>query len=354
MTGAANVPEIVSVTDRGRVVSQIHVGDGVSGHVPDLVDRPDRRIGVLTQPSTKELAASCVTALRDAGHTAASFELPDREDAKTLDVVGAVALFLNELGMTRDDMVVGIGGGAATDLAGFVAAVYLRGVECMLVPTTLLGAVDAAIGGKTAVNIGGKNLVGSFNHPSHVLVDTKVLAALPEEILREGAAEAVKAGFIADPELVDIYERDGLGADLETVVRRAIAVKARVVSSDFTERGDRAILNYGHTVGHAVETVGGIPHGHAVAIGMVAAAAASEQVTGFADRDRHDAVIAGLGLPVRSPVADAGALRPLIDLDKKRDARGLRMVLLEGIGRTTVRHVDSTTVAAALSAVGAD
>lgn len=353
MSGNDNLPEIVSVTDEGRVVSEIRIGSGVSGDLPTVLDGPRRKIAVLFQPSTKQLAASCVSALNDVGHLPASFELPDREDAKTLDVVGRVALFLNDLGMTRDDMVVGVGGGAATDLAGFVAAVYLRGIECVLIPTTLLGAVDAAIGGKTAVNVGGKNLVGSFQHPSHVLVDTAVLGDLPEEILREGAAEAVKAGFIADPVLVDLYERDGLGADLPTVLRRAIGVKAKVVSSDFTEQGDRAMLNYGHTVGHAVEVVGGMPHGHAVAVGMVAAAAASEALTGFADRARHDAVIAGLGLPVRSPVVDAGLLRPLIDLDKKRDARGLRMVLLEEIGRTSVRHVDSATVSAALSAVGA-
>ena len=349
-------PDIVTVTDGGRRVSEIRIGPGVVDRLPEVVagaGSERRTIGVVAQPTTGGLADATVTALADAGHVVALFELPDRERAKTLDVVGQVALFLNDLGMTRGDVVIGMGGGAATDLAGFVASVYLRGVECILVPTTLLGAVDAAIGGKTAVNVGGKNLVGTFAHPSHVLVDTDVLADLPEEILREGAAEAVKAGFIADPSLVDLYERDGLGADLTTVLRRAIGVKAAVVSSDFTELGDRAMLNYGHTVGHAVEMVAGLPHGHAVAVGMVAAGAVSERLLGFPDRERHDAVIAGLGLPTRSPVADATALRPLIDLDKKRDAHGLRMVLLEEIGRTTVRHVDSATVTAALAAVGA-
>jgi 3-dehydroquinate synthetase len=346
-------PDVVTVTEAGLRVSEIRIGPGTIAGLPAAVGAIRRTVGVLAQPTTRSLAEGLVAALSDAGHVADLFEVPDRERAKTLAVAGEAALFLNDLGMTRGDLVVGVGGGAATDLAGFVAAVYLRGVECILVPTTLLGAVDAAIGGKTAVNVGGKNLVGTFTHPSHVLVDTEVLAQLPEEILREGAAEAVKAGFIADPGLVDLYERDGLDADLATVVRRAIAVKAEVVSSDFTERGDRAMLNYGHTIGHAVEVVGGLPHGHAVAVGMVAAGAVSERLLGFRDRERHDAVIAGLGLPVRSPVTDATLLRPLVDLDKKRDAHGLRMVLLQEIGRTTVRHVDSATVTAALAAVGA-
>lgn len=341
------------MTEHGRSVSSIHIGPGLADDLAPYVNSEQRTVGLIAQPSTEHLAASAATSLRDAGHKAEVFAVPDREDAKTLDVVESVALFLNDLGLTRRDLVVGIGGGAATDLAGFAAAVYLRGVECVLVPTTLLGAVDAAIGGKTAVNVGGKNLVGAFHHPSHVVVDTAILQRLPVEILREGAAETVKAGFIADPGLVDLYERDGLDADLTTVVTRAIAVKAAVVSSDFTEQGERAVLNYGHTIGHAIESASGVPHGHAVAIGMVAAAAASEAVTGFADRARHDAVIERLGLPTRSPVSDAAALRGYVDLDKKRDADGLRMVLLESIGETTVRHVDTATVTAAMAAVGA-
>lgn len=309
-------------------------------------------MAVISQPTTASLATRLAERFRDSGHQSEVVAIPDREAAKTLTVVGDVAGELNRLGLTRHDLVVGVGGGAATDLAGFVAAVYLRGVDCVLVPTTLLAAVDAAIGGKTAVNVGGKNLVGAFRHPRVVMIDTDIIGGLPVDLLREGAAEALKTGFIADPALVDLYEKSGLDADVTEVVRRAVAVKARVVSADFAEHGERAILNYGHTIGHAIEAALGWPHGHAVATGMIAAAAASERAVGFADRERHDAVIAHLGLPTTVPGGDADMLWRYVALDKKRDGTGVRMVLLTGFGSPTVTHVDDATVGAAMTAVG--
>ena len=346
--------ETIIVTDNGVAVSNIEIGPGLINRLAELLPDAEgrRRVGVLSQPSIRGLAANARAGLLERGYETEMIELPDREAAKTLEVLGHVAGRLNQFGMTRHDLVIGIGGGAATDLAGFVAAVYLRGVECVLVPTTLLAAVDAVIGGKTAVNVGGKNLVGAFHHPSTVIVDLDVLSALPEPILREGSAEVVKAGFIADPGLVHLYETHGLDADLGEVVRRAIAVKARVVSADFTERGRRTTLNYGHTIGHAIEIESGWPHGHSVAVGMVAAATVSESLSGFTERGRHDAVIERLGLPTRVAGLDGDELARLIALDKKRDADGLRMVLLTEIGATTVAHVDPATVTAALAAVG--
>jgi len=307
---------------------------------------------VIASPAVGSIADRVVAGLSGGGRVVERVVVPDGESAKTLDAVGATVQALNDLAMTREGLIVAVGGGATTDLAGFVAATYLRGVAVHYVATTLVGAVDAAIGGKTGVNVGGKNLVGVFRHPGRVVVDIGVLEGLPTRLRRQGAAEALKAGFIADPGLVEMFEREGLDADLESVVRRALAVKAAVVGRDFTESGERAVLNYGHTVGHAVEVAAGISHGEAVAVGMVAAGKAASLLTGFADRSRHDAVIARLGLPVVAPPVDGSRIEALMALDKKRDLSGQRMVLLEEIGRPQVTTVDTATVRAALEAVG--
>jgi len=249
--------------------------------------------------------------------------------------------------------VVGVGGGALTDLAGFVAATYLRGVSAAYLPTTLLGSVDAAIGGKTGVNVGGKNLAGVFKHPARVIIDLNILEQLPVALLREGAAEAVKAGFISDPVIVDEYESRGVAASLDTVVPAAIAVKVGAVSEDFREQGRRAILNYGHTIGHAIEVAGSISHGDAVAIGMVAAGRISEIMLGFPQAERQRRIIAGIGLPVVAPPVDGAEVAMLMGRDKKRDAGGIRMVLLEDFGKPLVQHVDADLIEEGLAAIGA-
>ena len=345
--------ERIRITRGDETVSEVLIGDGIASAEFVMPARPERhRVAILTQPGPHEIAAAIEEGLRSTGIDVATRTLPDRENAKSLAVAEDTYLWLNSMGFTRHDSVVAVGGGAATDLGGFVGATYLRGIETVLVPTTLLGAVDAAIGGKTAVNVGGKNLAGVFSHPARVTIDTAILAALPEELLIEGTAEAVKAGFIADPDLVALYQAEGLAAPLGEVVRRAVRVKADVVSVDFTEQGRRAILNYGHTVGHAIEYTTGIPHGHAVAIGMVAAGAVAEQLTGFQSAAAQKELLARLGLPTRAPAADLAAVETALLLDKKRDASGVRMVLLEDFGKPTVMTVDMTTVRAALSAVG--
>ena len=278
--------------------------------------------------------------------------LPDREEAKTIEVAESSYRWLNDLGMTRGDLIVGIGGGSLTDVAGFVAGTYLRGVDAVLVPTTLLGAVDAAIGGKAALNLDGKNLIGVFKHPARVIVDLEILEALPAELLRQGHAEALKAGFIADAALVELYERGDAAAPIDEIVRRAIVVKAKVVSDDFRETGRRAILNFGHTVGHAVETLSDLSHGEAVAVGMVAAAAASREVVGFEGAGRISAIVESLGLPIRAPALDGHEVRAAMQLDKKRDENGLRMVLLEDFGRPVLKAVSAATVTIALESIG--
>jgi 3-dehydroquinate synthase len=335
-------------------VTTVLVGRGLLGPSEVLGERPGRgRVAVLSQPGVPaRLARALVRAMRSSGLNAAGRVLPDGEAAKTMAVAEATYGWLTGLGLTRDDTIVAIGGGALTDTAGFVAATFLRGVESIYVPTTLVGAVDAAIGGKTALNLEAKNVVGVFHHPARVLVDVEVLEALPEALRREGNAEALKAGLVGDPELVGIFEREGAGADLARVVRRAVAVKAAIVSRDPADRGERAWLNYGHTIGHALEVAGALRHGEAVAVGMVAAGRASRLLAGFAEEDRQREVIAGLGLPVVAPGADRRAVQRLLAFDKKRDAGGLRMVLLEAVGRPRLRPAGAATVRAALAAVG--
>jgi len=333
--------------------TEVIVGRGVLDASTVLGDREGRRIAaVFTQPSVATGARRLAAEIDGAGLQTGVRVLPDGEEAKTLAEAEACYRWLGDLGVTRGDTVVAMGGGALTDAAGFVAATYLRGLESIYVPTTLLGAVDASLGGKTAVNLEAKNLVGVFHHPARVVVDADLLDALPVALKREGAAEAVKVGCIGDPGLLDLFEQDGVEADLEAVVHRALAVKAGVVERDPLERGERAHLNYGHTVGHAVEVVCGLRHGVAVAVGMVAAGRASARVLGFTGEERQRDLIGHLGLPVAAPGADAGAVRELVGRDKKRDATGLRMVLLEAFGAPRVEHVGSATVEAALEAIG--
>ncbi len=328
---------------------EILVGRGLVQADKLLVGSPSN-VAFLTQPSVASIANEIAGS---AGYSSDHvLVMPDGEEAKDLATVQSVYQWLNSLGFTRDDLVVGIGGGALTDLAGFAAATYLRGVEVVYLPTTLLGAVDASIGGKTGVNVGGKNLAGVFRHPARIVVDLGLLESLPDSLKREGAAETVKAGFIADPVILAEYEENGIDAAIDVVVPAAIAVKVDTVIADFREQGVRAILNYGHTIGHAIEVEAHISHGDAVAIGMVAAGRVSELMVGFAHADRQREIIAGIGLPVVSPEVDLGRIKTLMNRDKKRDSQGMRMVLLEDFGRPVVKHVDQSLIDAGLEAVG--
>lgn len=330
--------------------SEIVIDRGlVSGDV--LPSRSSRDlVAVFTQPGAAHIAE-----LVAAGVTAISVRLmvlPDRDTAKTLAVAATAYEWLAEMGMSRHGTIVGVGGGSVTDLAGFVAATYLRGIEAVYVPTTLLGAVDAAIGGKTGVNLGGKNLVGAFHHPIRVVIDLDILDRLPEELKREGMAEALKAGLIGDRELFAHLESAGMEADLNVVVSRAISVKAAVVGEDFREAGIRETLNYGHTIGHAVEIAAGVPHGHAVAMGMVAAGRIAEDMTGFSEADRQRQAIVKLGLPVHAEGVSRRRVLDVLAQDKKRDASGARMVLLRSIGDPVVLAVSGPMIDRGLSSIG--
>ncbi len=346
----------IVITEGSEHVSEVVIGQGTiddfADHLPSRSDR--QRVAIVAQPTVRGFADRIRTSLEAQGLTATILPIPDGEQAKTLTTIEDLALRLNDLGFTRRDTVVGVGGGAATDVAGFVAAIYLRGVECVVAPTTLLGAVDAAVGGKTGVNAGGKNLIGAFRHPARVVVDVDVVRTISPELLRQGTAEAVKAGFVGDRELVELYHRYGIDVPLEEVIERAIRVKADIVSQDFREGGVRAYLNYGHTVGHAVEVAAGLSHGEAVAIGMVAAGVVGEHTVGFERRKEQDELIATLGLPVRSPSVDRVEIDRLMALDKKRDDGGVRFVVLEDFGAPRVVRPDAATVRASLNAIGID
>lgn len=277
-------------------------------------------------------------------------EVPDAEDGKTVEVAAQCWDGLAEAGFTRSDVVIGVGGGAVTDLAGFVAAGWLRGVAVIQLPTSLLGMVDAAVGGKTGVNIAaGKNLVGAFHPPRAVLCDLSTLGTLPQADRIAGFAEIIKCGFIADPGILDLVEADPAAAVepgsavLAELVERAVAVKASVVSGDLRESGRRVVLNYGHTLGHAIEKIERYRrrHGEAVAIGMVYAAVLS-RITGRADLvERTRSILARVGLPVSYPSGRLDDLLAAMRLDKKNTGQTQRFVLLDGIGKPTL--VDDVT-----------
>jgi 3-dehydroquinate synthase len=326
---------------------EVIVGTGVLGSLPDLVGKRAETVAVIHPAGLGAIARPACRALADAGYTVVATEVPDGEAAKDVSVLARLWSWLAASGMTRSDCVVGIGGGAATDLAGFAAATWLRGVPVVLVPTTLLGMVDAAVGGKTAIDIPeGKNLVGAFHPPAGVLADVATLETLPRADYVAGLAEVIKAGFIADGEILRLVTADPAGAaephgpHTRELVERAIRMKARVVSADLRESGLREILNYGHTLGHAIEKLERYQfrHGDAVSIGMLFAAELA-RLTGHltaADVTLHREVLTSVGLPVSYSRSAWPALRETMSLDKKARGARLRMVILDGVGNPVI------------------
>jgi len=290
-------------------------------------------------------------------------QVPDAEEAKTAQVAASCWQVLGRSGFTRSDTVVGLGGGATTDLAGFVAASWLRGVAVVQVPTTLLGMVDAAVGGKTGINTAeGKNLVGAFHPPAGVVCDLATLATLPQADLVAGLAEVVKCGFIADPVILDLVADAGATDPSSPVLRelvgRAVQVKADVVGQDLRESYLREILNYGHTFGHAIEQVESYRwrHGEAVSVGMVYVAELA-RLAGLVDDalvDRHRQLLTSLGLP--TTYRDDRWDQLLVAMRRDKKARGslLRFVVLEALARPVrLEGPDPALLAAAYAKVTA-
>jgi 3-dehydroquinate synthase len=323
---------------------EVVIGNGAVSELPSLVGTGARTVVVIHPAGLGEVARPAITALQQAGYVVHAEQIPDGEAAKDVAVAAGLWSRLAARKVSRSDAIVGLGGGAATDLAGFTAASWLRGVRLVLVPTTLLAIVDAAVGGKTAINIPeGKNLVGAFYPPAGVVADLDVLASLPRDEYVSGLAEVIKAGFIADPVILDLIEagperaaRPG-GPHERELIERAVRVKAEVVSADLREAGLREILNYGHTLGHAIERAEGyrIRHGAAVAIGMVYAAAVGQQAgrLDLATAQRHRKVLAASGLPTSYKPGAWRQLREAMAVDKKTRAARLRLVVLDGLAR---------------------
>ncbi|MFJ9323067.1 3-dehydroquinate synthase [Streptomyces globisporus] len=326
---------------------EVLVGHQLLGELPQLIGDRAKRVAVLHPEALAETGEAVREDLASQGYEAIAIQLPNAEEAKTVEVAAYCWKALGQTGFTRTDVIVGIGGGATTDVAGFVAASWLRGVRWIAVPTTVLGMVDAAVGGKTGINTAeGKNLVGAFHPPAGVLCDLAALESLPVHDYVSGMAEIIKAGFIADPVILDLVEADPEGARTPSgphtaeLIERSIRVKAEVVSSDLKESGLREILNYGHTLGHAIEKNERYKwrHGAAVSIGMVFAAELGRLAGRLDDAtaDRHRTILESVGLPLTYRGDQWPKLLENMKVDKKSRGDLLRFIVLDGIGKPTV------------------
>ena len=340
------------------------IGRGLLGDLVEAVRATGAGRAAVIHPPTLAATAEVIRdAVRDSGVDAQLLQVPDAEDAKNLTVLGFCWNVFGQIGLDRRDVVIGLGGGSVTDLAGFAAATWMRGVKVVQVPTTLLGMVDAAVGGKTGINTdAGKNMVGSFYEPTAVIADLATLDSLPPNELVAGMAEVVKCGFIADPEILTIVEADQQAAldpsdaRLAELVRRAVTVKAEVVAADLRESSLREILNYGHTLAHAIEKRERYRwrHGAAVSVGLVFAAELARAAGRLDDdtADRHLTVLHGLGLPTTYDPDALGELVTIMGSDKKTRSGTLRFVVLDALARPgRLVGPDPALLAAAYSVV---
>jgi len=342
------------VVELGERSYPVLVGYGARRGLAAVVPHGAHKAAVVSQAG--------VGVVVESGVDQATFLVGDGEAAKSMSTVEDLCRGFSRFGLTRADLVVGVGGGVVTDVAGFAAAVYHRGVAVAHVPTTLLGQVDAAIGGKTGVNLPeGKNLVGAFWQPVAVICDTEVLASLPPREYRSGLGEMAKYAFLGVAGLPQL--------DLDDAVARCVECKARFVAGDECEtadmnaaegdgmpKGGRALLNYGHTLGHALETVGhyDLRHGEAVAIGLAFAARLARCLGRVPDEvvAAHDAVLAAYDLPSRLPPgAEPAELVLVMGRDKKATDGGLTFVLDGPDGLEVVRHVPEEAVLTTLAEI---
>ena len=355
----------------------IVIGEGALGQLGAQVAaqglKPGTKVLVVTNPVVNaHYGAAALASLREAGFVSQLLVIEAGEEQKTPATVALIHNAAFEQKLERGSLIVALGGGVVGDMAGFAAASWLRGIAVVQVPTTLLAMVDASIGGKTGVNHpGGKNLIGAFHQPKLVLIDPLTLATLPEREFRAGMAEVIKYGVIGDGGLFSDLEaaalsnpagglasRGALGpALLQQILERSAQAKAQVVAADEREGGLRAILNYGHTLGHVVEALCGYGtylHGEAVGIGMVAAGELALAMGLWSDQDqaRQRAVIGAAGLPMAWPDLDPQAVLQCLQGDKKVRDGQVRFVLPTGIGSVEIRNdVSASTVVAALQRI---
>lgn len=342
----------MSELSRIRVSTQdaydVIVGRGLLETVPDFLAGA-KKVLIIHPVGLSVSAEALRDFLADKGFDAVLAGIPDGEDSKRIEVAAFCWGILGKSEFSRTDMIIGFGGGTVTDLAGFVAATWLRGVGVIQIPTTLLAMVDAAIGGKTGVNTSeGKNLVGVFHSPKAVVVDLDTLESLPRNELLAGFAEVVKCGFISDPSILEAIEAgvseatDVSSPTFADLINKAIKVKATVVAEDFKEQGLREILNYGHTLGHAIELAERYKwrHGAAISIGMVFVAELAH-INGrlsSADVQRHRDILTSLGLPTSYPGEKWQQVLSNMRIDKKSRGGSLRFVVLDQIGKPSIMH----------------
>ncbi|MFD5655766.1 3-dehydroquinate synthase [Streptomyces sp. NPDC127039] len=343
---------------------EVLVGRQLLGELGSLIGAKAKRVAVIHPEALAETGDALRADLAGQGYEAIAIQVPNAEEAKTAEVAAYCWKALGQSGFTRTDVIVGVGGGASTDLAGFVAATWLRGVRWIAVPTTVLAMVDAAVGGKTGINTAeGKNLVGSFHPPAGVLCDLAALDSLPVNDYVSGLAEVIKAGFIADPSILDLIESDPqaartpAGPHTAELIVRSIKVKAEVVSSDLKEAGLREILNYGHTLGHAIEKNERYKwrHGAAVSVGMHFAAELGRLAGRLDDAtaDRHRSILEAVGLPLHYRYDQWPKLVENMKVDKKSRGDLLRFIVLDGLARPTVLEgPDPAVLLAAYGEVG--
>ncbi len=360
----------VRVTVHGDSPYDVVIGRHLLGELPAMLGKAVRKVLVLHPAALATTADAIREDLVEQGYEAIQAEVPDAEESKTAQVAAFCWQVLGQADFTRSDAIVAVGGGATTDLGGFVAATWLRGIKVVHVPTTILAMVDAAVGGKTGINTAeGKNLVGAFYPPAGVLCDIDALETLPRWDFVAGLGEIVKCGLVADARVLELIESNAAplsqGATsvdepvLVELIQRAVQWKADVVGEDLKESGLREILNYGHTFGHAIEHVERYQwrHGAAVSVGMVFAAELARLAGKLSDDDvaRHRSVLSSLGLPLTYRGDRWDALLGAMRRDKKSRGDLLRFVVLDSLGHPTrLEGPDPTLLAAAYAEVSED
>ena len=361
------MPITQEITVNGPAPYTVHIGHRLSAAIASRAKEIGAAtVAIVHQPTLAAVAREISQELTGVGIRSVLLPIADAEAGKTLEVAGQLWDACAENGIGRKDAIIGLGGGAATDLAGFVAASWMRGIPVIQVPTTLLGMVDAAVGGKTGINTAaGKNLVGAFHEPSAVFIDMERLYTLDPMDFIAGSAEIIKTGFIADEEILRLYEtkrEDCLepSSVLAELIGRSVAVKAKVVASDLKESGLREILNYGHTFGHAVEQFEQYKwrHGNAVAVGMmfIAHLAHARGLIDDSLLQRHQTILESVGLPTSYQAGRFEELLTVMRRDKKNRAGTIRFVALDGeVGKTTrIEGPTEAEVQAAYEAISKD
>jgi 3-dehydroquinate synthase len=339
---------MTTITINAERSYQVQLTNAWSKNVASLCEGRTRVAVIVSETYSPDLVG--LTTLDSELHV---FQVPDGEDGKSIATLNRVWNWLGAAGFTRSDLIIGIGGGAITDLAGFAAASWLRGLDWVAVPTSLAGMVDASVGGKTGINSDyGKNLIGAFHSPIEVIIDTDFLTSLSDRDFSAGMAEVIKCGFIADRKILDLAASHTIESArsnpevISELIQRAVTVKAQVVSADFKESFAREALNYGHTLGHAIEIYSKyqLRHGEAVAIGLVYAAelARARGLITAEELDLHRTILSGYQLPIAFDREAWQKLAPLLALDKKARGNTIRFVALSGIG-STVRLEDLTS-----------